>query len=116
MPFDGVPMNYSFNKPNAKDTRNVQYYELFGNRAIYADGWTAVTLHRGKRPWVLNATGSIEDDKWELYNLKEDIGERNDRAHTDSLKRKELILALESWWDNNKAPIPTQRNPLYIEP
>ena len=58
----------------------------------------------------------FEDNEVELYNLKEDIGERNDRAHTDSLKRKELILALESWWDNNKAPIPTQRNPLYIEP
>lgn len=58
----------------------------------------------------------FEDNEVELYNLKEDIGERNDRAHTDSLKRKELILALESWWDNNKAPIPTQRNPLYIQP
>ena len=50
MPFDGVPMNYTFADPEAKDKRTVQYYEMFGNRGIYADGWTAVTLHRGKRP------------------------------------------------------------------
>ena len=80
MPFDGVPMNYSFNDPDAKDVRTTQYYELFGNRGIYNDGWTAVTLHRGKRPWVLNAEGTLEDDVWELYNLNEDFSQSNDVA------------------------------------
>ena len=90
MPFDGVPMNYSFNDPDAKDRRNVQYYELFGNRGVYADGWTAVTLHRGKRPWVLNATGTIEDDVWELYNLNEDFSQSNNVAAKYPEKLKEL--------------------------
>ena len=90
MPFDGVPMNYSFNNPAAKDRRTIQYYELFGNRGIYADGWTAVTLHRGKRPWVLNAQGTLEDDVWELYNLKEDFSQSRDLASEYPEKLQEL--------------------------
>ncbi|MDM9632169.1 arylsulfatase [Robiginitalea aurantiaca] len=95
MPFDGVPMNYSFNQPKAEDTRTVQYYELFGNRGIYADGWTAVTLHRGKRPWVLNAEGTLADDKWELYNLKEDFSQSNDLAAKYPDKLEELKRLFE---------------------
>ncbi|MEN8799899.1 MAG: arylsulfatase, partial [Flavobacteriaceae bacterium] len=106
MPFDGVPMNYSFNVPQAKDTRTVQYYELFGNRAIYADGWTAVTLHRGKRPWVLNAEGTLEDDVWELYNLKEDFSQSNDLAKKHPEKLAELrALFLEEAKKNNVFPL-----------
>ena len=106
IPFDGVPMNYSFNKPKAKDTRLVQYYELFGNRAIYADGWTAVTLHRDKRPWVLNAEGTLDDDKWELYNLKEDFAQSNDLAEKYPEKLAELkALFEEEAKKNNVYPL-----------
>ena len=95
IPFDGTPMNYAFNNAKAKDTRTVQYYELFGNRGIYADGWTAVTLHRDKRPWILNAEGTLEDDKWELYNLKKDFSQSNDLAKKNPEKLKELIMLFE---------------------
>ena len=106
IPFDGVPMNYSFNKAKAKDTRTVQYYELFGNRAIYADGWTAVTLHRDKRPWVLNAEGTLDDDKWELYNLKEDFAQSNDLADKYPEKLEELkALFEEEAKKNNVYPL-----------
>jgi arylsulfatase len=88
-------MNYAFNNAKAKDTRTVQYYELFGNRGIYADGWTAVTLHRDKRPWILNAEGTLEDDKWELYNLKKDFSQSNDLAKKNPEKLKELIMLFE---------------------
>jgi len=37
MAFDGKALSYSFNDPKAKDSRTVQYYELFGNRVIYAE-------------------------------------------------------------------------------
>ena len=106
IPFDGVPMNYSFNKSKAKDKRKTQYYELFGNRAIYHDGWTAVTLHRGKRPWVLNATGTLEDDKWELYNLKEDFSQSNDLAAKYPEKLEELkVLFQKEAEKNNVFPL-----------
>ena len=84
MSFDGIPLNYTFDDPDAESKRTVQYYELFGNRAIYADGWTAVTLHRQKRPWVLNAEGTLEDDVWELYNLEEDFSQSNNLADAES--------------------------------
>ena len=95
MPMDGVPMNYSFNNPEAKDVRTTQYYELFGNRGIYHDGWTAVTLHRGKRPWVLNAEGTLKDDVWELYNLKEDFSQSNNVADRYPEKLAELKKLFE---------------------
>jgi arylsulfatase len=101
MPFDGVPMNYSFNDGKAKDTRTVQYYELFGNRAIYEDGWTAVTLHRQKRPWILNAEGTLEGDVWELYNLKEDFSQSNNVADKYPEKLEDLKALFEKEAERN---------------
>ena len=95
MSFDGIPLNYTFDKPNAESKRTVQYYELFGNRGIYADGWTAVTLHRQKRPWVLNAEGTLEDDVWELYNLEEDFSQSNNLADQNPEKLAELQALFE---------------------
>lgn len=101
MPFDGVPMNYAFESPEAKDQRTVQYYEMFGNRGIYADGWTAVTLHRGKRPWVLNAEGTLEGDVWELYNLKEDFSQSTNVAKQYPEKLAELKALFEEQAEQN---------------
>jgi len=95
IPFDRVPMNYAFADPKAEDKRIVQYYEMFGNRGIYADGWTAVTLHRNKRPWVLNAEGTLDGDVWELYNLKEDFSQSNNVADKYPEKLKELQALFE---------------------
>jgi hypothetical protein len=95
MSFDGIPLNYTFDDPDAEDRRTVQYYELFGNRAIYADGWVAVTLHKGKRPWQLNAEGSLEDDVWELYNLEEDFSQSTDVATQNPEKLAELQALFE---------------------
>ena len=116
MPFDGVPMNYSFNMPSAEDTRTVQYYELFGNRGIYADGWTAVTLHRGKRPWVLNAEGTLDDDVWELYNLEEDFSQSNNLADQFPEKLEELkALFEEEALKNNVYPLDGDIGPRFIK-
>lgn len=95
MSWDGIPLNYTFNDPGVASKRTVQYYELFGNRAIYADGWVAVTLHRGKRPWNLNAEGSLEDDVWELYNLEEDFSQSNNLADRYPEKLAELKALFE---------------------
>jgi arylsulfatase A-like enzyme len=43
MPLQGVSMAYTFDDANAPRRRKVQYYEMLGSRAIWADGWTAVT-------------------------------------------------------------------------
>ena len=48
IPMAGVSMAYSFDEKAAKDRRLTQYFEIFGNRAIYHDGWLAGTIQ--KRP------------------------------------------------------------------
>jgi len=89
--FDGVSMVYSFDDPNAPNARNRQYYEMFGNRAIWADGWKAVTLHANRMPWELAAeVRPFEDDVWELFNVEEDWSESNDLAAQYPEKLEEL--------------------------
>ena len=71
-------MGYSFDDADAEDRHTTQYFEMFGNRGIYHDGWTAVTKHR--TPWE---TGQIVlpdlvDDTWELYDTTTDWSQAND--------------------------------------
>ena len=64
-PLEGFPMNYSFDDANAPDTHTTQYFEMFVNRGIYHNGWTAVTRH--SIPWLLAENPPIDEDVWELY-------------------------------------------------
>ena len=50
-PIEGVSMAYTFDDPKAESRHKVQYFEIFGNRGIYADGWLAGTVHRA--PWEM---------------------------------------------------------------
>ncbi|WP_282122035.1 sulfatase [Algibacter mikhailovii] len=56
----------------------------------------------------------FEDKGVELYNVHEDIGERNNLAAVNPEKAKELLMDLEEWWKNTNAPIPQDLNPEYI--
>ena len=88
-PMDGVSMAYSFNDANAKERHTTQYFEMFGNRAIYHDGWVAATRH--SIPWLMGVTlPKFDEDKWELYNVNEDFSEANDLAAQNPAKLKEL--------------------------
>ena len=64
-PLEGVSMAYSFDDANAADRHTTQYFEMFVNRGIYHQGWTAVTRH--STPWVMAELPAIDDDVWELY-------------------------------------------------
>ena len=44
--------SYSFNNADAPSVRTEQYYEQLGNRAMYKDGWKAVTIHGNRMPWI----------------------------------------------------------------
>jgi len=98
-PMDGVSMQYAFNNKNAENRKKRQYFEMFGNRAIWVDGWKAVTLHANRMPWQLNVTLDFEKDKWELYNVEEDFSESTDLAAQYPGKLKELkeIFDEEAW-------------------
>lgn len=87
-PIQGVSMRYSFADAKAASTRKTQYFEIFGNRGIYSDGWLAHTVHRAA--WEFQPRASLTDDKWELYNVAVDFSAANDLAAKNPEKLKEL--------------------------
>jgi arylsulfatase len=87
-PMDGVSMVYTFGDSKAADRRTTQYFEMFGNRAIYHQGWVAATRH--SIPWLMVANPPLADDVWELYNVNEDFSQANDLAKANPAKLKEL--------------------------
>lgn len=88
-PIEGVSMVYSFADPKARDTHVTQYFEMFGNRALYHDGWIAVCRH-GRLPWENAGSYDFAKDKWELYNIDTDFSEANDLATKYPAKLREL--------------------------
>lgn len=68
---EGVSMRYSFDEAKAAEQHKTQYFEIFCNRSIYHDGWTAVTRHR--TPWGSTTAKmpAFDDDVWELYSDKD---------------------------------------------
>ena len=82
-PFEGSSFAESISNSKAADKHPVQYYEIKGSRSIYKDGWKAGALHI--------AGTDFKNDKWELYNLKEDFNERFNLAEKNPDKLKELV-------------------------
>lgn len=106
MDLDGVSMAYSFDNSETPTQHPEQYYELFGNRAIYKDGWKAVTIHGNRMPWFLNKTAPFEDDVWELYHIDEDFSEAVNLADKYPNKLKKLKARWEELaWKNNVYPL-----------
>jgi arylsulfatase A-like enzyme len=101
-PIEGVSMAYTWDKANADapSTRKTQYFEMFGNRAIYHDGWIAATTPPAP-PWLMGLAKMpdvINGYKWELYNIVEDYSEANDLAAKmpDKLRQLQEIFLMEA--------------------
>ena len=89
-PIEGVSMAYSWSDPKAAGRRPTQYFEMFGNRALYHDGWVAGARH-GKLPWQTSgSTGGFDQDVWELYNVEKDFSQAHDLAAEHPEKLREL--------------------------
>jgi hypothetical protein len=97
---DGVSFAYLLDPGGAETTGRhlTQHFEMFGSRAVYHDGWKAVTFHPvgpiygdGLEPNAL-----FEDDVWELYHVAEDVSETDDVAsqHPERLGRM-----IDLWWE-----------------
>ncbi|HZU63781.1 MAG TPA: arylsulfatase, partial [Novosphingobium sp.] len=95
LPFEGRSLLASFTNPDAPETHTEQYFEIFGNRAIYKDGWVAAAK-RSYQPWdLLKDVGRIYNDntaqdRWELYHITEDFSEATDLARANPAKLAEL--------------------------
>lgn len=87
MELPGVSMAYTFDEADAKTRKEIQYYEMLGSRAIWSEGWTAVTWHKKGTSW--------EDDQWELYHTDIDFTQANNLAEEKPEKLQELQRL---WW------------------
>ena len=93
-PIEGVSLAYTFDKTNASaPTRHrTQYFEMFGERGLYHDGWIAATLPF-RAPW--NGTAPepkdvVNDAQWELFDLTKDWTQNNNVAAANPARLKEL--------------------------
>jgi arylsulfatase A-like enzyme/uncharacterized membrane protein len=98
-PMDGTPFTYTLEDPVAAERHTVQYFEMYGSRAIYKDGWWACA-RLDKLPWDFSPAtlarfkpGSGYDpdqDAWELYYLPDDFSQAHDLAAEHPEKLAEL--------------------------
>jgi arylsulfatase len=95
-PIEGTSLAYTFNDANAPEQHKVQYFEMFGNRGVYQDGWYARTLHRAA--WEGKVRATLAEDKWELYNTSEDFSLAADLAtqNADKLKSMQDLFMAEA--------------------
>ena len=94
-PLAGVSMRYSFDAADAPTEKKTQYYEMFGQRGLWHDGWKVVTEHG---PMV--GLGNFDDDKWQLFHTDVDRAEAHDLADEHPEKVKELV---DLWFEEAKA-------------
>ena len=88
IPIEGTSLAYSFNDENAAERHTIQYFEMFGNRAIYHNGWFARAIHRA--PWQTSGMRPLDTDVWELYNVNEDFSLTNNLAEEYPEKLEEM--------------------------
>ncbi len=90
MPIHGHSFSDSLRGETQSD-RGPQYFEMIGNRAMWRDGWKAVTRH-------IEGT-QFEEDVWELYDIANDFSETNNLAdqHPDILAELRELWWVEAW-------------------
>jgi arylsulfatase len=107
-PIEGTSMRYCFHDAGAAERRDTQYFEMFCNRGIYHQGWTAVTRH--STPWVMTELPPFADDTWELYDTNTDWSQAHDLAAEMPEKLEELkALFMEEARKYNVLPLDDRR-------
>ncbi|MEV0803732.1 arylsulfatase [Kribbella sp. NPDC050281] len=84
--FDGMSMRASVDDASAESGRRTQFYSMLGSRAIYHEGWKAVTTHPTIAGW-----GNFNADEWELYHVEVDRSETRNLAAEQPDKLRELV-------------------------
>lgn len=92
-PLSGVSMLYATDDAGAEGRHKTQYFEMFGNRAIYHDGWLARAVHRA--PWRDAPEQTLQEDPWDLYNIEDDFSLANNLASEMPEKLAEMQALFE---------------------
>lgn len=100
----GVSFAHTFDDARVASGRTTQYFEMFGQRAIYHDGWKAVCAFPGPSfaeaaekgrffggPLTADIVADLDATGWELYHLAVDPAENHNLADEQSDKLHEMI-------------------------
>ena len=97
-PIEGVSLAHTFNDAEAPTKKETQYYEMFGQRALWHDGWKAICNYPFGQPVTEEA---LAQQQWELYRVDPGGPEPVDRVEMNDVARKypEIVKAMEArWW------------------
>jgi arylsulfatase len=104
-PIEGFSLKSSFDDAKAPALHITQYFEMFGHRSLYHDGWRAVCPWPGPSftesgltfgaPIDYNKLTELDAKGWELYNVVEDPGETRNLAEQ---QRDRLIAMIGMWY------------------
>lgn len=104
-PMHGTSFAASLTDGEAPEHRTRQYFEMYGNRAMYSDGWW-LAMRMPRIPWTVDpetmrrfAPGvwNPDDDPVELYYLPDDFSQADDVAQRHPDKVAELK---EMFWQD----------------
>lgn len=90
---DGTSLLYAFDDPEAPERHTTQYFEVFGHRSVYHEGWIASAFHRAGMPWTVGmppVDAPMDGDIWELYDTRTDFSQASDLAVEQPQKLAEL--------------------------
>jgi len=119
-PIEGVSMEYTWDNANAPSHRTTQYFEMFGSRAIYQNGWIA-SAPPVVAPWALSLapppTDVMNGFRWQLYDLSKDWTQATDIAaqNPDKLRDLKQVFTMEAT-KYNVFPLDDRTLPRFIGP
>jgi len=106
---DGVSILPLLKNPNASVARDTLYWHYPLAKPHFLGGRSSGAIRKGN--WKL--LEFLDDGHLELYNLKDDIGEKNNLAERMPRKTKELHQLLQQWRKSLKTPVAADFNQRY---
>jgi arylsulfatase A-like enzyme len=95
MELDGVRLRPMLESAEAPDPRTSQYFECWGSRAMYEDGWKVVTNHVNQLTHaerdLIEGSSDFALDHWHLFDTRTDPAENHDIAEQHPEVRDRLV-------------------------
>jgi len=96
-PLSGISMRPTFDAtPDAPTQKKRQYYSMCGTRALWENGWKAVTMHG-----AITGKGHFDQDEWQLFHTDVDRSESKNLAEEYPEKLEAMIKAWFNEADKN---------------
>jgi arylsulfatase len=95
MSLDGVSLRPMLATGDAPDPRTAQYFECWGSRAMYIDGWKVVTNHINQLTHaerdLIAGSSDFATDHWHLFDARNDLAENHDLGDRYPERREQLV-------------------------